>query len=299
MLPTHRRPRLLARCLAALAAQTAGSRAEVICVDDGSADHGATARVLAAHPRVRALTQAANRGPAAARNRALGAAKAPLVLFLDDDVVAPPDLVERHLAVHAAHAAAGGEDGGDATLGVLGRVAWHPALRVTPFMRWLDGSGLQFGYDTWLRAGPVFPPYTAFYTANLSMPLALLERVGGFDERFPHPAWEDMELAWRLTAAGFRLAYHPEVVGWHARAITPTTFRRRMSMVGMSGAVLARVQPQFPLGSPDLEGNLVGRRELVRRAARAAVTRSDADRSAWWWGSVARAHDRGRRTSSG
>jgi glycosyltransferase involved in cell wall biosynthesis len=60
---------------------------EVVVVDDGSADD--TPAVLAAlaqaHPEVRHLRHDAARGPGAARNSGLGAARGELVAFLDDD----------------------------------------------------------------------------------------------------------------------------------------------------------------------------------------------------------------------
>jgi GT2 family glycosyltransferase len=257
VVPTFRRPDLLRSCLEALAHQTLpADQLEVVVVDDGSLDD--TGRVLAAMgarmPNLVALTQEQNRGPAAARNRGAHASSAPLVLFFDDDVVAEPGSVETHVRLHAQL--------GDAQTGILGRVDWHPDLRVTPFMHWLDASGLQFGFDTWIRPGPVEPPYAAFYTANLSLPRALLESVGGFDERFPYAAYEDMELAWRLSHAGFRLVYHPEARVFHARSIDLPVFRSRMSKVGESAELLRAVQPDFPIDDAEIRQRLVRRREL-------------------------------------
>lgn len=269
VVPTFRRPDLLTRCLSALAGQTVPpDQLEVIVVDDGSADD--TTQVLAeasrTMPNLVALRQPTNRGPAAARNRGVSAATAALVLFFDDDVVAEPTSVATHLELHAAAP--------DPSTGILGRVDWHPDLRVTPFMHWLDASGLQFGFDTWIRPGPVEPPYAAFYTANLSLPKALLDRVGGFDERFPHAAYEDMELAWRLTDAGFRMRYHPEARVFHARAIDLETFRARMRKVGESAELLRALQPDFPVDDAEIRGQRTRRREqwwlrAVAPAARA------------------------------
>lgn len=259
VIPTYRRPELLARCLGALAGQTvAPDRFEIVVVDDGSGDE--TSRVLAeasgAVPNLIALVQERNGGPAAARNRGVERAAAPLVLFLDDDVVAEADTVETHLRLHA--------ELDDERAGVLGRVDWHPDLPVSAFMRWLDASGLQFAFDTWLRPGPVDPPYAAFYTANLSMPRALLDQVGGFDERFPHAAYEDMELAWRLSDAGFRLIYRPEARVFHARSIDLAVFRTRMRKVGESAELLRAMQPDFPIDDAEIRLGLVRRRKQWR-----------------------------------
>jgi hypothetical protein len=157
-------------------------------------------------------------------------------------------------------------------------------------MRWLDRSGLQFGYDTWLREGPVEPPYAAFYTANLSMRRELLDTVGGFDERFPGPAYEDMELAYRLTQRGLRMEYRPAALAWHARPIDLATFRRRMQMVARSAALLADAAPDFPLDDRALLARDRRRRDRWIVAARAALRRADEDRSEHYWAQVAHAY---------
>ena len=282
VLPTYRRPELLERCLTALAASDLDSY-EVLAVDDGSGDR--TPEVLRSYESrlpLQAVVQPHNGGPASARNAALQRAQAELVLFLDDDVVAPPGLLRQHVEQHAAAQ--------DPQLAVLGRVEWHPSLEVTPFMRWLDRSGLQFAYDTWLRAGPVDPPYAAFYTANLSMHRETVLAAGGFDERFPFPAYEDMELAYRLTERGLRMEHAPELLAWHARAIDLATFRRRMAMVARSAAMLRVASPDFPLDDAGLLDRDVRRRERWRLAARAALLRRDDDRAAHYWAQIGHAY---------
>jgi GT2 family glycosyltransferase len=262
VVPTYRRPGLLGRCLDALAGQdVTGDRFEVVVADDGSGDD--TAAVVRAAARrsgnVRLEVLEVNRGPAAARNRALQAAQAPLVLFLDDDVEASPTLVSTHLAGHASAQ--------DERLGILGLVRWAPHLTVTPFMRWLDRSGLQFAYDTWLQPGPVPVPHAAFYTANLSMRRDLVLAVGGFDETFPYASFEDIELAWRLGEHGFHLEYRPEALAFHARPIDLATFRRRTANDAESAALAKRLQPGLDIDESGREHGFIRRRRRLAMTA--------------------------------
>jgi GT2 family glycosyltransferase len=284
VVPTYQRADLLDRCLTALAASDLQDGSfEVVAVDDGSTD--GTQAVLRAHADripLTALVQRQNAGPAAARNRGIHAAEAGLVLFIDDDVVVTPRLLRQHLDLHAQAA--------DPLLCVLGRVDWHPSLTVTPFMHWLDTSGLQFGYDTWLREGPVDPPYAAFYTANLSVSRELLLSVGGFDERFPYPAYEDMELAFRLAQQGLRMDYRPAALAYHARPIDLATFRRRTAMVARSAALLRTAAPQFTIDDARLLGWDRRRRERWRLAARAALVRTDLARAEHYWSQLGHAY---------
>jgi GT2 family glycosyltransferase len=289
VVPTYQRADLLRLCIESFDAQTDPPAFEMVAVDDASSDN--TARVLAElaaeRPWLRWASQPTNRGPAAARNRAIAEAGGRLLLFVDDDIVAAPTLLRTHVDFHAA--------ANDATLAVLGRVDWHPSLEVTPFMRWLDLSGLQFAYDTWLREGPVEIPAAAFYTANLSMPRSLVVDAGGFDERFPFPAYEDLELATRLTARGLHLEYRPAALAYHRRAIDLTTFAKRMDFVGESAELMRAVSPNFEIDDRGLVNRRVSRLAELVAAAKARLHPNDRTRAGFYWATAAAAYHRGLR----
>lgn len=223
VIPTYRRHAALARTLAALEAQTADlSTLEVVVVDDSRDDDAdAVAGVAAAERRPYALRQVHREAPgvSAARNAGWRAARAPLVLFLGDDMLAAPDLVARHLALHARHPAP--------EVVVLGHVRWARELRVSGFMRWLeDGIQYDFGNLDGDEAS-----WTHFYTSNLSIKRALVERAGGFDEaRFPF-GYEDLDLGRRLAALGMRMLYDRDAVVEHLHASTLEDWRGRMRLV--------------------------------------------------------------------
>lgn len=87
--------------LASLAGQTV-SPAEVVVVNDGSTD--ATAAVLAEAANelpLQVVTHSAPRGRSAAANAGAAAARGDVLLFLDGDCLAGPDLIARHTTLHA------------------------------------------------------------------------------------------------------------------------------------------------------------------------------------------------------
>jgi len=91
--------RHLAEAIASVQRQTLAAW-ELLLVDDASTDDSVrVAQGLAeADPRVRVLVQPLNRGPAAARNRALDEARGAFIAVADSDDVMLPDRLERLLA---------------------------------------------------------------------------------------------------------------------------------------------------------------------------------------------------------
>jgi glycosyltransferase involved in cell wall biosynthesis len=90
VIPAYDAARFLPRALASVQAQTSAP-AEVIVVDDGS--HDATAHIAEA-AGARVIRQS-NKGPAAARNAGVRAARSPWIAFLDADDAWQPHALER------------------------------------------------------------------------------------------------------------------------------------------------------------------------------------------------------------
>ncbi len=235
VIPTFRRPETLFPVLEALARQTAPPEFEVLVVDDGSGDD--TAARLAAHRApypFRFFTQE-NGGPASARNRGVRAASGEVVLFLGDDTVPEPPLLAVHGKAHAERR--------PYPVAVLGYTTWPRDLRVSPFLHHINEYGLQFGYGLIRDTEQV--PFNFFYTSNVSLPRRLLLDAGLFDTSFPHAAWEDIEVAYRLMQQGMRMLYRPEAVARHHHDITFASFRRRQEKAGEAAAIFYRKHPEL------------------------------------------------------
>ena len=190
VVPTYNRPDVLRLCLRHLERQT-WTDFEVVVVDDGSSP--ATREAVEAHaaagPLALRFVRQENSGPARARNLAVSLLRSEVCLLIGDDILAHPELVERHLALHR-------RDPRPHVAG-LGWTRWSESGQtVTPFMRWLDADGLQFAYGDLLRGAA--PTWRHFYTSNLSLKTGQL-RKHPFNESFRKAAMEDMELAYRMT----------------------------------------------------------------------------------------------------
>jgi len=210
VLPTHRWPEPLARCLAHVAAQRALEHvAAVIVVQDGA--NPAVDRVLDASglgARLVRLAHERPRGAASARNLGVAQVRTPATLLLHDDVLLAPDAV-------AAFVDAGlPTDAGPPSL--LGRVTWAPDEPVTPFMHWQARE----------RAGEA--EWQHYRTSMVVTATALLQRHR-FDERVRASRYEAMELGYRLAhGAAHRIRPAPAAVGWQLRRPSLVDWLARM-----------------------------------------------------------------------
>lgn len=99
IVPCYRHGIFLADCIASIEAQTLAPT-QVVVVDDGSEDPETLAALerLEADPGLTIVRQERNRGPSAARNRALAELRTSYVLPIDADDQLLPDALERMLA---------------------------------------------------------------------------------------------------------------------------------------------------------------------------------------------------------
>ncbi len=252
-IPTHDRLDVLPEVLDALDAQQSAPDFEVLVVDDGSTD--GTARFLAGRRSRRPLRwfAQANRGPAAARNLAVREARGARIAFLGDDTVPDPAWLAAHRDAHERR-------GSDPALAVIGYTGWHPRMRRTPFLDYLNEQGLQFGYA--LIRDPEDVPFNFFYTSNLSLGRERL-LAEPFDEGFPYPAWEDIETAWRLCRRGMRLVYEPRARVAHDHPTDFDRFAARQERAGYSAVVFRQRHPELgdfvgigAAGPPPLPGRV-------------------------------------------
>ena len=81
-------------------------------------------------------------------------------------------------------------------------------------------------------------PFNFFYTSNVSLPRQLL-LAEPFALGFPYPAWEDIELSYRLTRPepGMRMIYAPEATVAHDHPTSLGRFFERQEKAGYSAVV--------------------------------------------------------------
>ena len=221
VIPTYNRLETLRHVVPSLLANTLPRDGyEIVVADSNSSDGTAEylKRISDENPNVRHLPGSYS-GRAMARNAGIAAARGAIVVFTDADIIASPDLLERHLTHHR-------ESNAVAVVGMelqVGSLEEYERLRDHPEIRRpLHPAGRK--RLSWLY----------FLTGNASVRKDDLERVGSFDQNFTGYGHEDLELGYRLQEAGIGILYEPGAVNYHWHPVPYDEQKKKMELAGRS-----------------------------------------------------------------
>lgn len=220
---TRNRAETLPTCLQHLEVQDhPPARFEILAVDNGSSDGtGDVLRHYAAGAPVR--TRCIHLSPTApwpqARNRALQEAAGRRVLFLDQDLLAGPRLVSRHVQAHEQH-------GTEAAF--VGHVLFHPQAHPMTLTRgFLPEEYAELPEDAPLS-------YLDWREHNFSIARDLATEIGGFATDFVFPHFQAAELGWRLRDRGISAYYLSQAHAYVWRPLNFQAARARAYAIGYS-----------------------------------------------------------------
>jgi glycosyltransferase involved in cell wall biosynthesis len=184
VVPTRGRAAYLEVTLDSLLAQRAGIEHEILVVDDGGG--------VPQRPGVRYVSHPQRRGLNAARNKGILESRAPLIAFVDDDVLVPPGWLAA-LAEGAGRHPQAEAFGGPIRARFEGR---------TP-----RGCGREDPPITTLDLGPADREADFVWGANFAVRRSAVERIGPFNEAIVRPHGDEEDWLERLRAAGGRIVY--------------------------------------------------------------------------------------------
>ena len=193
VVPVYNGEETIADCVdSLLALQYPQERVEVLVVDNGSRDR--TTDVLRRYSDRIVPLEESTRGPAPARNAGLRRATGDVVAFTDADCRVEPGWLVALVAPLE-----------DPKIGIAGG-----SIRALPPANDVERFG-DVIHDHRMAIEVYKPPYAI--TMNWASRRSVLEELGGFDERFRR--CEDVDLSYRMTQAGYGLAFAPAAVVYH------------------------------------------------------------------------------------
>ncbi|HWQ83604.1 MAG TPA: glycosyltransferase [Anaerolineales bacterium] len=196
LIPCYNQAALIRPVVEAILAQTRLPD-EIIVVDDASQD--TSLEILRTLP-VKIIQHETNLGLSRARNSAIAGAAGDILVFVDGDAIAAPDLIEVLLS--------GYQLSDDGNLGGIGGRGIE-ALQLNVYDRWRAYHASQSHGNKPVDDVPFLYGLCMSYTRRA------IEKVGGFDPFFSQTCGEDIDIGIRLHQAGYRLGYLPQAVVYH------------------------------------------------------------------------------------
>jgi GT2 family glycosyltransferase len=212
IIPSINGRHLLEESLPAIFAQS--YRDFIVCVIDNGSNDGSVQWLKETYPQVSIIENDENMGFAAAVNQGIRAAESPYVCTLNNDVVVDTGWTGHLVAV---------ADEDDA----IGMCASKLMFYQEPNMINSSGICVDRAGIVWDREGGNRTATGGDSSLNLMGPCAgaalyrtkMLDEIGLFDEAY-FAYFEDVDLAWRARAAGWRCEYVDAAIGYHHHSST-------------------------------------------------------------------------------
>ncbi len=223
IISTHNRAHYLDDALGALAAQNCDAAFEVIVIDNASIDD--TNRVLEFWCRKNGRFRTAYEGRTGlsyGKNAGIRLARAPLLLFTDDDTVTDPHWIDAYVDMFARHR---GERmiAGGTQIPIPHDLGLWPEWFAEPAM--VNVAMLDYGEERKLT------PFEYVWGANMAIPRSVFDKCGEWNETVgpkgdSRGTFEDTEFQDRARAEGIAIWFCPGAVIRHRIARETLTPRR-------------------------------------------------------------------------
>jgi glycosyltransferase involved in cell wall biosynthesis len=223
IMSTHNRAHYLDDALGALAAQNCHAAFEVIVIDNASVDDTNTVLESWCRKNSRFRTAyEARPGLSCGKNAGIRLARAPLLLFTDDDTLADPHWIDAYLDLFARHRNERMIAGGTQIPTPHDLGPW-PEWFAEPAM--VNVAMLDYGEERMLT------PFEYVWGANMAVPRSVFDKCGEWDETVGRKGdsrgtFEDTEFQDRTRAAGIAVWFCPDAVIRHRIARETLTPRR-------------------------------------------------------------------------
>ncbi len=234
VVPTFNRGPQLALTLDSLLANNtrALDSIEVIVADDGSTSPAApiVESLRVAPPFTLSTIRQANQGPAAARNAGFRASHGEIILFIDDDIITPPDMIWKHVEAHRARPKSI----------ICGRCFLVEPKARSPLYHYLN----SIGNDPGKEKEEEFIEISIVASGQVSVERELFDGMKGvYSDNLITPAAEEFEFSHRMRRRGIRILLATRVVASHDSSVDIEAVCRQQRKYGIGCAEVASKCP--------------------------------------------------------
>jgi GT2 family glycosyltransferase/glycosyltransferase involved in cell wall biosynthesis len=201
IVPVHNQIELTLNCLLSIAASQDQTDSEVIVMDDASTDE--TPRLLKDIEGIRYIQNISNQGFLVSCNEAVKRANGKYLVLLNNDTRVHQHWLDSMLETFSQFP----------KVGLVGSKLIFPnrKLQEAGGIIWADGTAKNYGRNddpqnyiyNYLR------PADYVSGASIMLPRTLWESLGGFDLQYQPAYYEDVDLAFKIRRAGYKVLYQP------------------------------------------------------------------------------------------
>lgn len=204
IIPTFNRKKYLEDTLNCIDAQIV-KPLEIIVIDASHKDYQLTQETYSKFPLLKYYHWNEYGNISKQRNFGIERAKGDYILFLDDDVVFEPNLIDNYITAFR-------ETNADGISGLIETTKYRKGSKAFKYSEVLLNTNEEN-----IQACDFIAPTKLICTASFAIKKDVLKSVNGFDE-FQRGTFDDIELGFRLANNNFRIIHHPLPVVFHIQA---------------------------------------------------------------------------------
>lgn len=183
---------------------------EVIVVDDYSTDgtYDLLYKEYGKNPKIRIARNEENSGPSITRNRGIKLAKGEYVAFIETDMEVDSNWLDLPIKKLEGDFSIGAVQ--TKTLDLNRKDRMHSmGVKYNPHTFWVISLGMGAKKDWQPSDGEM-----GMGSVGSIVRKKLLDKIGGYDEKLVHNV-DDLDFAWRIWLAGYRIVTSPESITYH------------------------------------------------------------------------------------
>lgn len=181
-----------------------------------------------------------NAGRAVSRNRGVELCSGDIIIFLDDDMLAENDLIEKHIRYHKNNPG----------IIVSGNGYRNPADATYDF-----GRFLILMEENWKKHDTDVHEITLkkfdFTACNMSLPKNIFQKLDGFDTRFSDS--EDFDFAIRAINQNIKIIYDNTLLAWHNDWPDVDKYIKRQNEYAIAKERILKIRPEYLVHFPKLQ----------------------------------------------